>query len=114
MTMSSAPASGASPDIQLLFVDDCPNLAATQAALYAALRRLGIPESVQLRRVDTEEEAQRLGMRGSPTVLIDGVDPFEGEVAAGLSCRIFSTAGSRSAAPTVEQLTDVLRRADIA
>lgn len=106
---AAAPATPAA--IQLLFVDDCPNLAATQAALYTALRRLGMPESVELRRVDTQQEAERLGMRGSPTVLIDGVDPFAAENApAALSCRVFPAAQGGSAAPTVEQLTAVLRR----
>ena len=46
-----------------------------------------------LTRVDTQERAEALSFRGSPTVLIDGVDPWDDPNApAGLSCRIYRTA----------------------
>ncbi len=47
---------------------------------------------------------------GSPTVLVDGQDPFPGDAApAGLSCRVYRTASGVSGAPTIEQLVEVLR-----
>jgi hypothetical protein len=40
--------------------------------------------------VESAEEAARLGFRGSPTVLIDGNDPFAAEKdLIGLACRVY-------------------------
>jgi hypothetical protein len=42
-----------------------------------------------LERVETHEEAVRLGFRGSPTILVDGRDPFaDGRGDLGLACRV--------------------------
>ena len=56
------------------------------------------------------EEAEAVGFRGSPTVLVNGRDPFaESDVPGGLSCRVFGTEAGPAGAPTVEQLVEVLR-----
>lgn len=62
------------------------------------------------RVVGDEREARVLGMRGSPTLLVDGVDPFAGagEV-AGFSCRLYrDAAGGVSGAPGEDRLREVL------
>jgi hypothetical protein len=42
--------------------------------------------------VDTPEEAERTGFRGSPSILINGVDPFaDSDDPVGLSCRVYQT-----------------------
>lgn len=54
-------------------------------------------------------------MTGSPTLLIDGVDPFAAPgLTAGLSCRLYTTddCGNRDAVPSRAQLLAVLRDAD--
>ncbi len=57
----------------------------------------------------TEDEAERLRFRGSPTILIDGVDPFaEEEAPFGLSCRIYQTDRAMEGSPSVTQLLDAL------
>ena len=44
---------------------------------------------MELVAVTGETEAARLGMTGSPTILLDGADPFAAAGAVpGLSCRI--------------------------
>jgi hypothetical protein len=60
--------------------------------------------------VETAEEAQRLGFAGSPTILVDGFDPFaEPDQPIGLSCRVYRTPeGGVAGAPTMDQLTDAL------
>ena len=59
--------------------------------------------------VGTVEDAQRLGFLGSPTVLIDGGDPFaEPGATPGLACRIYRTDGGLAGAPTVTQLRAAL------
>ncbi len=59
--------------------------------------------------VHSAEEAERLGLRGSPTVLVDGHDPFSDPGAtAGLACRIYRSAAGADGAPSVEDLVAVL------
>ncbi len=48
---------------------------------------------------------RRRTLRSSPTVLIDGVDPFaDPDAPVGLSCRVYRTAGGVEGSPTLEQL----------
>jgi hypothetical protein len=64
---------------------------------------------VEHRLVSTPEEAQAAGFRGSPTVLVNGQDPFaDPDAPVGLSCRVFRTEAGLAGAPTVEQLLAVL------
>ncbi|MGX4734765.1 hypothetical protein [Kitasatospora griseola] len=74
--------------ITVLTVADCPNAQPTLDLVTAALD--GRPADVALVEVADESEAARLGMYGSPTVLIDGTDPFAPPGAEpGLSCRLY-------------------------
>lgn len=64
---------------------------------------------MQHSQVTTPEQAEASGFRGSPTVLIDGRDPFTDPVAlAGMSCRVFRSEAGLAGAPSVEQLLAVL------
>jgi len=56
------------------------------------------------------EEAERLRFVGSPTLLLDGQDPFAAQTAGsfGLSCRIYRTPEGPAGSPTTEQLREVL------
>lgn len=97
-------------DIDLLFVPRCPNRAIARQRLDRALARAGLAAVVREREVRSGEEASRLGMRGSPTLLIDGRDPFPGAAEpATLSCRLYRGDAGLSGAPSVEQLVVALR-----
>jgi hypothetical protein len=91
-------------DVSLLYFDDCPNwkLANQRLAAIAAER----PDVVVTRRrVETVEEAERLGFHGSPSILVDGVDVFaEPGAGVGLSCRVYRTPDGLAGAPTMDQL----------
>jgi len=53
--------------------------------------------------------AERIGFRGSPTILVDGRDPFAtGIEPIGMSCRVFRTEQGAQGAPTEAQLRKVL------
>lgn len=96
--------------IELLYFDGCPNWRQTQRDLQEAIAATGVDATVSCVHVGTEEDAQRLSFRGSPTVLVDGADPFASEDAPiGLSCRLFGTREGLRGTPTVEQLVAVLR-----
>lgn len=99
-------------ELTLLTIPDCPNAAGFEQRLALALA--GRPDAVLRRReVADEREAAQAGMNGSPTLLINGVDPFAvpGQ-APGLACRLYRDAAGRPAgAPTVEALRHALDRA---
>lgn len=65
---------------------------------------------VSLALVESDEDAERVRFVGSPTLLLDGRDPFEEEATGGygLSCRIYRTPEGPAGSPTKEQLREVL------
>ena len=99
-------------DVRLLYFEDCPNWRVAEARLKEALVSVGAdPDAVIYEQVTTLEQAEALGFRGSPTILVDGIDPFaEPDAPAGLTCRIYRTAMGVQPAPTVEQLQSAFSR----
>ena len=96
--------------LQLLYVDGCPTWELARDRLADACGQLGLSADVELVLVATPQDAERLAFRGSPTVLVDGVDPFAGaDDAAGFTCRLYATPAGPAGAPTVEQLVSALR-----
>jgi hypothetical protein len=97
-------------DERLLYFDDCPSWRLAEARLSEALAAFGDerPE-VTYELVSTPEQAERAGFRGSPTILVNGRDPFAGpDDPVGLSCRIYRGPTGVEHAPSVEQLRSVL------
>ena len=99
-------------ELTVLTVPGCPNAAVLEERLAAVLA--DHPGAVVRRRqISGEQEAAEAGMAGSPTVLINGADPFAapGQV-PGLACRLYRDATGRAAgAPTVEALRRALHQA---
>jgi hypothetical protein len=63
-------------DVELRYVEGCPNLTVTRQRLALALAAVGRSDTgVRLRLIGTAEEAQELGFVGSPTVLVDETRP---------------------------------------
>lgn len=93
--------------VTLLYFDGCPNWTVADARLAALADQLDL--TVERRLVETPEAAQAAGFRGSPTILVDGRDPFAtGDEPAGLACRIYQTPQGPQGAPTAEQLRAAL------
>ncbi|HVM28044.1 MAG TPA: thioredoxin family protein [Mycobacteriales bacterium] len=96
--------------IELLYFDGCPSWQQAERNLREAITLVGVDATVSLVHVGTPEDADRLSFRGSPTVLVDGADPFaQPGDPVGLSCRVFRTPDGLRGVPTVGQLVDVLR-----
>ena len=98
--------------IEVLTVPECPNGPLVEQRLAEALA--GRSDATVERRVaGTEAEARRYGMHGSPTVLIDGRDPFPATAdGPSLSCRLYrDEQGQVRGAPSIEQLRAALAAA---
>jgi hypothetical protein len=96
-------------ELTLLTVPNCPHAPAFEERLAAALADR--PDVVIVRRVISDVQTAALaGMHGSPTLLVNGVDPFSpGGEPPSLSCRLYRDAAGRVApAPSVEALRQAL------
>ena len=95
-------------DVTLLYFDGCPSWQTTNRRLRELADEYGV--DLAHREVDTPQAAEEMSFRGSPTVLVDGRDPFaQGDEPVGLSCRIYQTPDGPAGSPTLEQLRSVLR-----
>jgi hypothetical protein len=94
--------------ITVLTVPDCPNAPVVRERIAAALAGREAP--VELVEVGDQAQAARWGMAGSPTVLVDGIDPFAvAGSAPSVSCRLYrGTDGSVDGAPSVADLRRAL------
>lgn len=100
-----------SHEVTLLYVDHCPSYSLAADRLRTAITRAGIDAPrVTWRPVHDIRSAAAAGFAGSPTLLINGVDPFPQPASVdGLCCRLYSTEEGLSGAPTVDQLVAALR-----
>jgi hypothetical protein len=95
-------------DVELLYFDGCPHWETADARLQQVADEVGAP----IRRRRVQEGDDLTGFGGSPTILIDGHDPFPHPGPAdGLSCRLYSTPEGPAGSPTVDQLRTALVRA---
>jgi hypothetical protein len=96
--------------ITLQYFDGCPHWKLADRRLANVLQDLDEGKfTLEYQLIDSPELAERIGFRGSPTILIDGIDPFtSGAEPIGMSCRVFRTEHGAQGAPTEDQLRDVL------
>jgi hypothetical protein len=100
----SARALGHLMDITLQFFDGCPNWQVTERRL-STLVAEGLDVTIGYQRIESYESAIEHRFRGSPTVLINGVDPFaDGDAPVGVACRIYETESGPAGSPTLDQL----------
>lgn len=92
--------------VTVLYFDGCPNWELARDRAEEALRLVGAPGAVEVQRVDTFEEAERLGFSGSPTILIGGQDPFPGAGRAAMACRLYGD----DHAPSVDAIVEAVKR----
>jgi hypothetical protein len=96
----------------ILHVPDCPNTAVLESRLVPILASR--PDVHVTREViTTDDQARRRGMAGSPTLLLDGRDPFArpGQQPS-LSCRLYpGDDGRPGPAPSEQQLLAALKSA---
>ena len=97
----------------VLHVPECPGAEALESRL-APLLAARPDIQVEWQVVTTGDEARRLGMTGSPTILAEGADLFgrPGQRQPSLSCRLYRDEhGHLGPAPTPVQLREALSAA---
>ncbi len=98
--------------VTVLAVPGCPNVALLEEHLARVLEgRPGV--TVSRHEIADEAEAASRGMLGSPTILINGADPFaEPGQSASMSCRLYLDGDGRiSGVPSAGQLRQAIERA---
>ena len=101
---------GAAVNVTVLHIEDCPNVEPLLAELEELLG--GEPGAVlSAVCVHTEAEGSSIGFHGSPTILVDGRDPFPAPPGPPrLSCRLYRDAAGRVLGyPAREELAKALR-----
>ncbi len=96
-------------EIILQYFDGCPNWEATDAHLNALLSDHDLDATLRYQPIDSLEAALEHHFKGSPTVLINGVDAFvDTDAPFGLSCRIYQTEDGPAGSPTLHQLLEAI------
>ncbi|MDF1597085.1 MAG: thioredoxin family protein [Acidimicrobiia bacterium] len=97
--------------VTLQYFNGCPNWKETDAHL-ETLRSEGFDLILARQLIETPEAAERHRFRGSPTVLIDGVDPFaDPDAPVGLSCRVYAADDGYAGSPSLDQLRAAIEAA---
>jgi hypothetical protein len=103
------------PKIEFLWWRECPSWERALEMLREAMRELSLdPESVAVTEIETEDDAQRAELPGSPTIRIDGADfqPPAADAPRGLTCRVYRLRDGRaSPLPDPQDLREALRKA---
>lgn len=106
------------PELELLWWEGCPSTQKALAELREALTDLGLEQApVAMREIRTDADVREAAFRGSPTILIDGIDfaavpPGDPAAAAeplGLTCRVYRRRDGRiSPTPDPKDLREAL------
>jgi hypothetical protein len=100
-------------DVELLVIPDCPDPAGATDLLRQMLTDLGMSgQPIRITVITDNVHAHERGFRGSPTFLIDGVDPFgQQSQPAALACRLYDTPAGRRPIPDATRLRHALSAA---
>lgn len=97
--------------IELLVVPDCAHEAVAAELITSALTDTGVQATVTRTVIANHEQAQLRGFVGSPTILLNGLDPFARPSApVALACRLYSSAEGLRGVPALRDLRQALER----
>jgi hypothetical protein len=97
--------------IELLWFDGCPSYQEARASLEQVLREEGIDAPVEMIQVRDHADAVTRKFLGSPTIRLNGVDPFAqpGQNNFAMQCRVYRTPDGLKGSPTKEMLRAAVR-----
>lgn len=98
--------------VTIQYFDGCPHWKLADERVRRVLKGAATDEvTLEYELIDSPVKAERIGFRGSPTILVDGVDPFvTGDEPIGLTCRVFRTEAGAEGAPTEAEIREVLHQ----
>ena len=99
--------------VELLYFDGCPSYQRLMPRLKELMQRAGAPGAVELRRVESEQEAEHERFLGSPTVRVDGVDVDPGAAGRddfGIKCRLYRDGEGQHQLPPDSWIVSALSR----
>ena len=98
--------------IELLVIPGCPNAAAAAELIATAVADTRVQSTVTRTVITSRAQAQRCGFVGSPTILVDGSDPFARRGAPpAMACRLYSTSDGLRGVPALRDLRQAISRA---
>jgi hypothetical protein len=90
---------------------DCPNGAAAAELITVAVADTRVRAAIIRTIIDSPEQAQQRGFTGSPTILLNGSDPFaRPDAPVAMSCRLYSTPEGPRGVPALRDLRQALKR----
>lgn len=97
-------------NVTLQYFDSCPNWTLTDRRLKNVIARYKLDVDLVHQLIESPEDAERCSFHGSPSILVDGEDPFAtANTRVGYACRIYDNiAGEFLEAPSVEQIAQAL------
>lgn len=99
--------------VELLYFDGCPNHESLLRGLGSLLERNGVEAEIELRCVDSVEQAEQERFLGSPSVRVDGRDVEPGAEDRddfGLKCRLYRSENGLAGVPPEEWVLAALAR----
>ncbi|HEY5855981.1 MAG TPA: alkylmercury lyase [Aldersonia sp.] len=96
--------------LEILQVTECPNAGVIAQRVRQAIADTPVGIAIAHRVIDDADTAADAGMTGSPTLLVDGRDPFPAPaLVPSVSCRLYRTEdGGVDGAPTVAAIRAAL------
>ena len=101
--------------VELLYFDGCPSYERLLPRLRKLVAAADPGGQIELRRIESIEDAERERFLGSPTVRVDGVDVDSGAAERedfGLKCRLYRWDGEASPLPREQWIHDALSGAE--
>jgi hypothetical protein len=97
--------------VELLWFAGCPSYLRAQELLAQVLREEGIDAPIEMIQVHDDAEAIALKFLGSPTIRLNGRDPFAepGQDQFAMQCRVYRTPAGLKGVPTLEMLRAAVR-----
>jgi hypothetical protein len=99
-------------EIELLVTPDCPHAPTAADLIKTAVADTRIRATISQTTINSEEQARNRAFTGSPTILLNGVDPFaRPDAPVGLVCRLYLTSDGPRGVPGIRELRQAMKEA---
>ena len=89
-------------NIQFHYFEGCPSHKPALAYLKEIIEEEKIDANIEMVRVESPEEAQKVGFQGSPSIKINGIDLEDKNDGFSFNCRLYNVDGKLTGTPSKE------------